>query len=117
MGEAGMAVEEIRATGGFTRSPFWRQLLADALHRPVTYPEADHGSAFGAALLGLQGVGLVEPGVAALEGVISGDPGDHSSGEVRRPGPDAAVLERRAPLLDRLPDDLADVLAALDDQP
>jgi len=57
---AGQRVHEIRATGGFARSPFWRQLLADVLGRPIGFPEGHEGSGFGAALLGLQALGEVE---------------------------------------------------------
>lgn len=64
--ETGMAVEEVRATGGFARSAFWRGLLADVLGVPVGYPEGHQGSAWGAALLGLQAVGRLDPGPDAL---------------------------------------------------
>lgn len=64
--DAGLGIEEVRGTGGFARSPFWRGLLADVLGVPVGYPEAHQGSAWGAALLGMQGVGLIDPGVDAL---------------------------------------------------
>ena len=57
---AGLAVEEVRATGGFARSPLWREVLADALGMPVGFAGSDQGSALGAALLGMQALGLVE---------------------------------------------------------
>jgi gluconokinase len=57
---AGNEVREIRATGGFARSPLWRQLLADTLGMAVAYPAGHEGSSFGAALLGMQALGLVE---------------------------------------------------------
>src|SRR5207237_9843899 len=49
--ELGTDPEQIRATGGGARSPFWRQLLADVLGRPVVRTAADEGPAYGAALL------------------------------------------------------------------
>ncbi len=55
----GHPVTEIRATGGFARSPLWRQILADTLAMPVGFPEERQGSAFGAALLGMRALGLV----------------------------------------------------------
>lgn len=58
---AGQPVDEIRATGGFLRDPFTRQLLADVLGRQVHFAPASEGSAFGAALLGMQAVGLIDP--------------------------------------------------------
>lgn len=60
MRAAGNEVREIRATGGFARSPLWRQMLADTLGMPVQFPAGHEGSSFGAALLGMQAVGLVE---------------------------------------------------------
>jgi gluconokinase len=60
MRDAGNEVHEVRATGGFARSALWRQVLADALGMPVGFPAGHEGSAFGAALLGMQALGLVE---------------------------------------------------------
>ncbi|OON31904.1 MULTISPECIES: gluconokinase [unclassified Micromonospora] len=56
---AGNEVREVRASGGFARSPLWRQLLADALGMPVRFPAGHEGSSFGAALLGMQALGLI----------------------------------------------------------
>jgi gluconokinase len=53
-------VREIRATGGFARSALWRQMLADALGMPIGFPAGHEGSAFGAALLGMDALGLVD---------------------------------------------------------
>jgi gluconokinase len=58
--DAGNEVREIRATGGFARSALWRQMLADVLGRAVGYPAGHEGSAFGAALLGMQALGIVD---------------------------------------------------------
>jgi len=60
MRAAGIEVREIRATGGFARSPLWRQMLSDCLGMPVHFPAGHEGSSFGAALLGMQALGLVE---------------------------------------------------------
>jgi gluconokinase len=60
MREAGNEVRELRATGGFARSALWRQMLADTLGMPIGFPAGHEGSAFGAALLGMQALGLVE---------------------------------------------------------
>jgi gluconokinase len=60
MRDAGNEVREIRATGGFARSALWRQMLADALGAPIGFPAGHEGSAFGAALLGMQALGLVD---------------------------------------------------------
>jgi gluconokinase len=59
MREAGSEVREVRATGGFARSPAWRQMLADALGIAIGFPAGHEGSAFGAALLGMEALGMV----------------------------------------------------------
>ena len=60
MRDAGNEVREIRATGGFARSALWRQILADALGLDVRFPAGHEGSGFGAALLGMHALGLIE---------------------------------------------------------
>ena len=59
MRAAGIEIREVRATGGFARSALWRQMLADVLGLPVNFPAGYEGSGFGAALLGMQALGLV----------------------------------------------------------
>ncbi|MEM8504641.1 MAG: gluconokinase [Cyanobacteria bacterium P01_D01_bin.1] len=49
----------IRATGGFARSPLWRQMLADVFNQTVLFPESTQGSSFGAAALGLYALGRI----------------------------------------------------------
>ena len=51
MAGLGIDVREIRGTGGGARSPFWRQILADVLRRPIVRTAVDEGPAYGAALL------------------------------------------------------------------
>lgn len=51
--ENGGKATEIRASGGFARSPFLLQLLADVLGTPVTVSETVEASGLGAAMLGL----------------------------------------------------------------
>ena len=51
MVELGASPAQIRATGGGSKSVFWRQLLADVLGRPIVRTVADEGPAYGAALL------------------------------------------------------------------
>ena len=50
----------IRATGGFAKSPLWRQMLADIFDRTVVFPESTQGSSFGAAALGLYALGKIK---------------------------------------------------------
>jgi gluconokinase len=77
--DAGNEVREIRATGGFARSPLWRQMLADVLAMPIGFARAGEGSAFGAALVGMQALGLVEDvdvaaRLVAIDEVVAPDP-------------------------------------------
>jgi gluconokinase len=103
--EAGNEIREVRATGGFARSELWRQMLTDALDTDVAFPESREGSAFGAALLGMQALGLVESIEVAADLV-------HID-EVRRPGPDAATYEAQRPVFNALYDALEPAFAAL----
>lgn len=50
---------KIRASGGFARSPFWRQILADVLGTQVGVPDAIESSGLGAAQLGLLAMGEI----------------------------------------------------------
>lgn len=45
-------------TGGLTRSPFWAQLVADVLGRPVRVSQIPEGTALGAAICAGTGTGL-----------------------------------------------------------
>jgi gluconokinase len=79
MRDAGSEVREVRATGGFARSALWRQMLADALGMPVGFPAGHEGSAFGAALLGMLALDLVESidvaaDVVRIEDLVEPDP-------------------------------------------
>jgi xylulokinase len=47
----------VRISGGGGKSPFWRQVLADILEKPVVTLETQEGSAYGAALLAMVGTG------------------------------------------------------------
>jgi gluconokinase len=82
MRQAGDEVREVRATGGFARSALWRQMLTDALGLPVGFPSSHEGSALGAALLGMQALGLVESIEVAPDLVAIGEqlePGAHAA--------------------------------------
>ncbi len=59
MEEVAGPATEIRATGGFTRSPLWLQIVADVLGRPLRLVESPEASALGAAQLALRGAGIV----------------------------------------------------------
>lgn len=52
--------KSIQATGGFARSELWRQMLADVFEQDVTIPESFESSCLGAAVLGMQSLGLID---------------------------------------------------------
>ena len=55
----GVEPQEIRAVGGGARSPLWRQIKADVTGLPVAALSTVETTALGAALLALDGAGLV----------------------------------------------------------
>ncbi|RYM05748.1 gluconokinase [Sporolactobacillus sp. THM7-7] len=52
--------KQIQATGGFSRSALWRQMMADIFNQPVNVPESFESSCLGAAVLGLYATGAVD---------------------------------------------------------
>lgn len=60
MRAAGLEIDEIRATGGVMKHPLWRQTLANALGSPIGLLESQEGSGFGAAVLGMAALGIIE---------------------------------------------------------
>ncbi|HQZ20469.1 MAG TPA: FGGY-family carbohydrate kinase, partial [Trichococcus flocculiformis] len=51
---------KIMASGGFSRSLAWRQILTDIIGMPIEFPETFESSCTGAALITLKSLGLVE---------------------------------------------------------
>jgi gluconokinase len=106
--DAGNEITEIRATGGFARSPLWRQILCDALGFGIGFPENHQGSGFGAALLGMEALGIVDSIDRAAD-LIALD-------EIRTPDPDAAaVYAATLPIFDALYGALTPAFRALRD--
>ena len=106
MRDAGQEVREIRATGGFARSPLWCQMLTDALGMPVAFAEGHDGSAFGAALLGMEALGLVASieravDLVRIDRTLDPDPAA------------AAVYAEHRPLFAELYDDLTPAFQVL----
>lgn len=63
-------VKEIRATGGFARSPFWLQICADVFGREVAVPTQAEGSVLGAFALGAVALGLA-PDLSFVHQLVS----------------------------------------------
>ncbi len=96
----------IKATGGFARSPMWRQMLADVFDRDVVVPESIESSCFGAAMLGLYALGELQ----ALEDVTK------LVGATHRHAPDpacVAVYQRLLPIFIALPRQLEEQYRAI----
>jgi gluconokinase len=97
--DAGNEVREIRATGGFARSDLWRQMLADALGMPIGFPAGHEGSAFGAALLAMDALGMVD-GIDRAAGLVEIE--DVVEPEARAAGVYADLLPTFTSLYDAL---------------
>jgi xylulokinase len=55
--EMGVPVRQIRASGGGSKSPLWRQIQADVFGQKVVTINAEEGPAYGVALLAAVGAG------------------------------------------------------------
>ena len=78
----GVPVQQIRASGGGSRSPLWRQIQADAFGRKVVTINSEEGAAYGAALLAAVGAGVfknVEEACAAAIRVVRETPVQRSA--------------------------------------
>ena len=76
--ELGVPVKQIRASGGGSRSPFWRQMQADVFDQKVSTINAEEGAAYGVALLAAVGAGAFKDVVEACDAtirVVQGNPG------------------------------------------
>jgi xylulokinase len=83
MTDAGMpAPSQIRASGGGTASPLWRQILADVLGAEIATVNTTEGAAYGAAILATVGAGLFRSVDAACEALVVAT-------RAATPGPDA----------------------------
>ena len=78
LAEVGIEVQQIIASGGFTQSDFWLQVVTDVLNREMVVPPWGETSSLGAAFWALLGTGcaadleslndLVKPGRSCLPG-------------------------------------------------
>ncbi|MCA9257540.1 MAG: xylulokinase, partial [Planctomycetales bacterium] len=57
MRSLGIPVNQIRASGGGSKNPFWRQMQADVFGQKVVCMAAEEGPAYGVALLAAVGAG------------------------------------------------------------
>ena len=66
--------DQIRASGGGSRSPVWRQILADVLDSEIATVATAEGAAFGATLLAAVGAGWYGDVQEAVEAVVTVTP-------------------------------------------
>lgn len=94
--EMGVAVAEIRASGGGGKSKLWRQIQADTFNREVVTVNASEGPAYGAALLAGVGVGFWPSVAAACEATIKVTSSTHPDAQA------AGVYARYYPIYNEL---------------
>jgi xylulokinase len=70
----GTNLSEVRASGGGTRSPIWRQILADVLNAEIRTVATAEGAAQGAALLAAVGAGWFDNAAEASSAWLRLDP-------------------------------------------
>ncbi|MFO7973318.1 MAG: xylulokinase [Candidatus Hydrogenedentota bacterium] len=68
--EMGVPIEQVRASGGGARSPFWRQIQADVNAAPLATINVDEGPAYGAAILATVATGLYGSIEEACDAII-----------------------------------------------
>jgi xylulokinase len=85
--ELGLDVHDVRASGGGSRSAFWRQMMADAFNANVITVNSSHGAAFGASILAGIGAGVYSSAQDAARTIVR---------ETSRtsPGPDSKTYPR-----------------------
>ena len=89
--ELGVPVNQIRASGGGSRSPFWRQIQADVFGQKVSTINAEEGAAYGVALLAAVGAGAFKDVVEACDATIRVVEGNRKS-----IGPPPRIMTRRS---------------------
>ena len=70
MREMGVPINEVRASGGGARSPFWRQIQADVNNAPLVLINVDEGPAYGAAMLATVTAGMYSSVEEACDATI-----------------------------------------------
>ncbi len=100
-------MKEIRAGGGGSKNPLWRQMQADVFGRKVATLRVEQGAAYGAALLATVGCGSFDSVEQACEATVHVD----SWTNVQRKS--AATYDRLFPLYQQLYHNLKDTFAQL----
>jgi xylulokinase len=74
--------DQVRASGGGTRSSLWRQILADVLDAEIATVPTEEGAAYGAALLAAVGAGWHASVEEAAAAVVEVEPAAQPSDDV-----------------------------------
>ena len=97
---------KIQASGGFARSPLWRQMMADVFNRPVFVPDSFESPCLGAAVIAMRRLGWIDD-ITAVNRFVG-------SGIEHQPNPEAAkVYDQMFPLFAELSVSLLPACAAL----
>jgi xylulokinase len=107
--EMGVPVKQIRASGGGSKNPLWRQIQADTFGQEVVTINAEQGPAYGVALLAAVGAGAyrnIEEACSATIRVVSKTPLDRKG---------AKTYDRGFAIYQQLYRSLKDQFVAIDD--
>jgi xylulokinase len=102
-----VAISQVRASGGGSRSPFWRQLQADVYDQPIVLTNATEGPAYGVALLAGVGTGAWNSVEEACRASIE------QTEKIKPNAKRAAQYERHYRVYDKLYGDLKDRFAEI----
>jgi xylulokinase len=105
--DLGVPVNQIRVSGGGSKSPLWRQIQADVFGQDVVTINAEQGPAYGVALLAAVGCGAyksIEEACSAAIHVVSRTPCNKSA---------AKLYDRGFPVYQRLYQSLKDDFRAI----
>lgn len=101
--DAGGDFDRLRVTGGFVGSDVWLQIVADVLGSELEVPRVEEAVAYGAALLGMHGSGMIDDldavaGEVAIARTVTPDAGAAATYD-QVAGRYARLVDRLEPLL------------------
>jgi len=106
-GSLDVPIRQIRASGGGSKSPFWRQIQADVFRKKVVTLASEEGPAYGVALLAAVGAGCYKNVVEACKATIE------VVSETKPNAKAGKVYDKSFPIYQNLYDSLADDFQAI----
>ncbi len=100
-------VKQIRASGGGSKNPMWRQMQADVFGKKITTLEVEQGPAYGVALLAAVGDGAYQSVESACKATIK------VAGETESDKQSVKAYNRLFPIYQELYGQLKDSMSAL----